>query len=47
MSVSHSVDEMTRDIYSLAGRLGTSNCELLFLSCFVAHCFQCVVVVVY
>ena len=47
MSVSHFVDEMTRDRYSLAGRLGTSNCELLFSSCFVGHCFPFVVVVVY
>ena len=28
LSVSHFVDEMTRDRYSLAGRLGNSNCEL-------------------
>ena len=32
MSVSHFVNEMTRDRYSLAGRLGTSNCELFVSS---------------
>ena len=38
--VSHLVGEMTRDRYSLSGRLGTSNCESLFSSCFVGHCFH-------
>ena len=46
-SVSILEEEMTRDRYSLTGRLGTSNCKLLLSSLFVGHCFQCVVVVVY
>ena len=29
MSISHFVDEMTRDRYSLAGGLSTSNCEFI------------------